>query len=193
MPRLLLARLATAVLVAGCSNATEPDHTGSMSFDYHGSLAGAPSGHFDVVGSRNPFPDDHPTGAGGFTNTDGSLTIVEITGSRHEGPQEFSILFGGAPALGAVPMCGDAPVPATMCVSSGYWVTGPGSNLHNFGASYPYGASRPEMRVTITSLTNRRISGTFEGIAVGSCDTCTPSGVVDTVTFTSGRFDVPYR
>ena len=191
MPRSLISHLAAAVLVVGCSDPNEPDHTGSMSFDYHGSLADAPSGSFDVVGSRKPFEDTYPTGAGGFSNTEGTVTILEITGSRHEGQQEFEMLFSGPPAIGVVPMCEAATPSTTMCVLSGYWLTGM-TSIYHFG-SPALETPGTTMHVTITALTDRRISGTFEGTAVGTCGTCALTTAADTVSFTNGRFDVPYR
>ena len=194
MPRLVLARLAAAALVVACSSSTEPGHNGSMSFDYHGSLPDAPHGTFNVVGSRKPGADNYPTGAGGFITTDFGQTTFDVTGSQHEGPQVLDIVFGGPPAIGAAPMCVGPGFSTTMCVSGGYWQTGPlGGSHHNFGSEVSIDTSAPVMSVMITALTNERMTGTFEGIAVGICTTCAQSNAVDTVTFTNGRFDVPYR
>ena len=169
MPRSLLARLAAAALIAGCSSGTEPGHNGSMSFDYHGSLPDAPHGTFDVVGSRKVGATNDPTGAGGFISTDGPATIIDVTGSEHDGPQVLDILLAGPPALGVVPMC-VALIPTAMCVGSGFWETGPlGGSRHNFGDQSVSTTPMPVMHVTITALTDRRITGTFEGIAVGRC------------------------
>jgi hypothetical protein len=194
MPRSVLTHLAVVLLVVACSNTNEPDHTGSMSFDYHGSLPDAPHGTFDVVGSRKFAATDYPTGAGGFTNTDGGTTIIDVAASQHEGPQLFDMLFAGPPVVGALPMCVTLTPPTTMCVESGYWQTGPiGGSLHNFGSQSSFSTPRPVMNVTIISLTDRRIAGTFEGTAVGTCATCASSTAADTVTITNGHFDVPYR
>ncbi|MFL5563349.1 MAG: hypothetical protein ACJ79K_17930 [Gemmatimonadaceae bacterium] len=194
MPRSLLARLAAALLLVACSNSTEPGHNGSMAFDYHGSLPDAPHGTFDVVGSRKFAAQNYPTGAGGFISTDGPNTIIDVTGSQHDGPQLFDIVFAGPPALGPVPMCLTPTTPTSMCVVSGYWQTGPlGGSHHNFGSQASFDTPRPVMHVTITALTNDRITATFEGIAVGTCATCALAGSADTVTFINGRFDVPYR
>jgi hypothetical protein len=195
MPRSLLARLAAAAaLIAGCSSATEPGHNGSMSFDYHGSLPDAPHGTFDVVGTRKFAATDYQDGAGGFSSTDGPSPIIDVTGSRHDGPQLFDILFAGPPAVGDVPMCATLAPPTAMCVASGYWQQGPlGASRHNFGDQPSFDTPRPVMHVTITALTDRRITGTFQGIAVGSCTTCALANAADTVTFTNGKFDVPYR
>lgn len=182
--------VATAFVLA-CGDPTEPDHTGSMSFDYRGSLPDSPHGSFSVVGPREPFPDHFVNGAGGFTGGDASFQFTEITGERQSGPQVFQVTLYGLASVGAMPMCDPAAAAPTHCVHGGYWNNGTVS-LYRFGA-FTGGPAYPEMRVTITTLTQRRVSGTFEGFAIGTCGTCANTSTIDTVYFTNGTFDVPYR
>ena len=190
MSRVLL--LPVAVLLIACGDATGPNRSGSMSFTYHGSMTGSPSGVFSVAGGRKPYPVDYPTGAGGNTYGEGSAAQIRIVGSRTEGPQVFEMVLIGVTAVGPVPMCDFSQPQYTNCVSSGYFFPDPASR-HFFGWTVrepPYS----EMRVTITDLTGSRIRGTFEGLAVGECAACSTQYLnTDTLTITGGAFDVPYR
>ena len=88
-------------------------------------------------------------------------------------------------------MCDPAAAAPTHCVYGGYWQNGMMS-LYRFG-SFAGEPPWPEMRVTITVITDRRVRGTFEGFATGTCSTCASPSAVDTVYFSNGKFDVPYR
>jgi hypothetical protein len=184
--------LALATLLIACGDSTGPNRSGSMSFTYHGSMTGSPSGVFSVAGGRKPYPDGYPTGAGGNTYGDGSTAQIRIVGSRTEGPQEFALILIGVTGAGPVPMCDTSQPQYTNCVWHGSFFPDPGS-FYIFGWSLrdpPY----PEMRVTITELTGSRIRGTFEGLAVGDCAGCNAQYLnADTLTISGGTFDVPYR
>ena len=187
-----IASLAVATaFVLGCSDPAEPDHTGSMSFDYSGSLPDSPAGSFSVVGAREPFPDDFVDGAGGFTGGTAGHEYAVISGERRDGPLHLEIMLLGPHSVGVVPMCDHSQPLPTHCVSSGYWEAG--SIFYYFGSVSDDPPPYPEMQVTITSLTDRRMTGTFEGVAVGYCAICGASGASDTQHLTNGRFDVPYR
>jgi hypothetical protein len=180
MSRALL--VPVAVLLIACGDSTGPNRSGSMSFAFHASMSGSTSGVFSVEGGRKPYPDDYPTGAGGNSFGDATISLIRIAASRTEGSQEFEMVLSGVTGIGLLPMCYSAQANSTPCVFSGYFFPNPASRYY-FGTNLrepPY----HEMRVTITELTSLRIRGTFEGIAVGDADTLTISG---------GAFDVPYR
>ena len=180
-----------AAFVLACGDPTEPDRTGSMSFDYRGSLPDSPHGSFSVVGPREPFPDHFVNGAGGFTGGDASFEYTEITGERTDGPRVFQVTLRGLSSVGLMPMCDPAAATPTRCVYGGYWNNGT-TSTYRFGA-FVGGPPYPAMRVTITAITDRRVSGTFEGFATGTCAACASPAATDTVYFTNGKFDVPYR
>jgi hypothetical protein len=170
-----------ALLTACGEDFTAPDRSGSMSFTYHGALADSPSGAFSVQGGRNSYP----SGAGGYKTTGG----ISIVGSLGQGAPEFGVSVLGTMAVGPLPTCENSPAPPTPCVFFGYFDASRQST-YVFGS--PGQPPDAQMRVTITDLTASRVRGTFEGVAVGYCVECGPY-VEDTMTISSGAFDVPYR
>lgn len=130
-------------------------------------------------------------GARGFTSGNPPFEHTEITGELQAGPQALRITLYGLASVGAMPMCDPALATREHCVDGGYWINGT-TSLYRFG-SYTGAAPYPEMRLSITAITGRRVTGTFEGFAIGTCTTCNDKASVDTVYFTNGKFDVPHR
>lgn len=181
--------LLPAVLLSGCSGATGPEPSGSMSFTYHGSAPGSSGGSFSVEGPRSPFlADIKVTGAVAHRYTIEDAPRFEVIGASAEQSQLFSITIYGVPGVGMLPQCETA---TTDCVHSGrFWSTYNSRYFHgSVGAQPPY----PEVAVTITEITESRVRGTFEGMVIGHCYTCPDPLLSDTVTISSGQFDVPFR
>ncbi len=181
--------LLPAVMMAGCSDATGPAPSGSVSFTYHGSAPGSVSGSFSVEGSGKPsIFDAAVTGAMARRSTGEDSPYLEISGSSAAPSQYFSITIFGAPGVGMLPSC---EVATTDCVYNGYFRSASNSYWHGSGlyTQPPY----PEVTVTITGITESRVRGTFEGMVIGSCGTCTDPLAPDTLTISAGQFDVPFR
>lgn len=182
--------LLPAVLLSACSDATGPAPSGSMSFTYHGSAPGSPSGSFSVEGTGKPLWNDVAvSGAMARRLTAEDAQFLEVFGASAVHSQYFSIFIYGMPGVGMLPSC---EVAATDCVQNGhFWSSFNSRYSHGWGLHRqpPY----PEVTVTITEITESRVRGTFEGIVIGNCHTCPDPLAPDTLAISAGLFDVPFR
>jgi hypothetical protein len=179
-----LAAVAIAAVVISCggNDVTAPKEPGTLSFAYSGLLTGT----FDASGTLNdPFGEDDPDDEGGaaydFTSDNpGELSTYHIMAKDptvNDFHDEFTIDLANVNEPGTFTMCPEV-LPATGCVLAGSFYP---QNSDEFLGFHAFTVAT----VTVTSLTSRRIQGTFTATAKTS--------VTDPIFITNGTFDVPIR
>jgi hypothetical protein len=179
-----LAVMAVALTVAGCggNDVTAPREPGTLHFTYAGLL----SGTFDADGTLGAaYGSDNPDDEGGvaydFTSDNpGEISTYHIIAKDptvDDFHDEFTIDLINLNEPGTFTMCPEVPL-TTGCVLAGSFYP---QNSDEFLGFHVFTLAT----VTVTSMTSKRIQGTFSATAKTTTS--------DPIMIANGTFDVPIR